>query len=132
MLNSLYVRDYMTKSLVSFSPDQDVIEAAKILADRRIGGAPVVNDIGNLIGVLSDTDCIQATIKQGFDPGWRGLVSEFMSANVETVEVNDSILSVAERFLKDRYRRYPVMEDNRMVGQVSRIDVLRALEHLDR
>jgi len=85
MLNSLYVRDYMTKSLVSFSPDQDVIEAAKILADRRIGGAPVVNDIGNLIGVLSDTDCIQATIKQGFDPGWRGLVSEFMSANVETV-----------------------------------------------
>ena len=131
MLHSLIVRDYMTKTLISFTPDQDVIEAAQILATRRIGGAPVVSDIGNLVGILSDTDCIKAIIKHQFHPGWRGLVSEFMSSEVETVDLDDSILTVSERFLKQRYRRYPVMEDNRLVGQISRLDVLTALEAMD-
>ncbi len=131
MLHSLHVRDYMTKTLVSFTPDQDVIEAATILAKRKIGGAPVVNDIGNLVGVLSDSDCIKATIKHGFHPNWQGLVSEFMSSEVATVDLDDSVLDVAERFLQERYRRYPVMEDNRLIGQISRLDVLRALEVID-
>lgn len=131
MLQSLQVRDYMTKSLISFTPGQDIIEAATILATRRISGAPVVSDTGNLVGVLSDTDCIKATIARGFDPDWRGLVSEFMSSEVVTVDLDDSVLQIAERFLKERYRRYPVMEDNRLVGQISRLDVLRAFEKMD-
>jgi len=51
---------------------------------------------------------------------------------VVTVEANESVLKIAEKFLKERYRRYPVMEDNRMIGQVDRLDVLRALEEMQR
>ena len=126
MLHSLNVRDYMTQSLITFRPEQDVIEASLMLAERRISGAPVVDDTGKLAGVLSDTDCIRAMLKFGFDPDWRGLVSEFMSPEIATVDIDDSILDVAQRFVEIRYRRYPVLEDNRVVGVVSRADVLRA------
>jgi len=131
MLHSLNVGDYMTRSIMSFHPGQDVIAAAKILSDRGFSGAPVVDDRGNLVGILSDTDCIRAMIKFGFDPDWRGLVSEFMSPDVSTVNIDDSILDVAQRFTEKRFRRYPVMEDNRVVGVVSRIDVLRALDRIE-
>ena len=131
MLHSLNVGDYMTRSIMSFHPDQDVIAAAKILSQRGFSGAPVVDDRGNLAGILSDTDCIRAMIKFGFDPDWRGLVSEFMSPDVSTVDIDDSILEVAQRFTEKRFRRYPVMEDNRVVGVVSRIDVLRALDRIE-
>ncbi len=131
MLHSLNVGDYMTKSIMTFRPEQDVIAAARILAQRGFSGAPVVDDRGNLAGILSDTDCIRAMVKFGFDPDWRGLVSEFMSPNVETVDLEDSILDVAQRFTEKRFRRYPVMEDNRVIGVISRIDVLRALERIE-
>lgn len=121
----------MTQSIMTFRPEQDVIAAARILANRGFSGAPVVDDLGRLVGILSDTDCIRAMVKFGFDPDWRGLVSEFMSPNVETVELEDSILDVAQRFTEKRFRRYPVMEDNRVVGVISRIDVLRALERIE-
>lgn len=127
MLQSLYVRDFMTKSVLSFKPQQDIIEAATILATRGYTGAPVLSDTGELAGILSDTDCIRATIKYGFDPDWRGTVDEFMTKNVVTVDIDDSVLTVAERFCENRFRRYPVMSDNRLVGQISRIDVLKAL-----
>jgi len=128
MLQDIPVKRYMSRYVLTFKPDQEVLEAAKLLADRGINSAPVVDDIGNLVGVLSDTDCMAAAIKVGFDPDWRGLVKEYMSGSVVTVEANESILKIAERFLQDRYRRYPVMEDNRLIGQITRLDVLKALE----
>ena len=130
MLHTVFVKDFMSQYVLSFRPDQEIIDAARMLADRRVSGAPVVNELGTLVGVLSDTDCIEATIKAGFDEGWRGLVSEYMSPNVATVEPNDSILDVSKRFITDRYRRYPVVEDNRLVGQISRLDILRALDFI--
>jgi len=128
MLQDIPVKRYMSRYVFAFKPDQEVLEAAKLMADRGISSAPVIDDIGNLVGVLSDTDCMAAAIKVGFDPDWKGLVKEYMSEGVVTVEANESILKIAERFLKDRFRRYPVMEDNRLIGQISRIDVLKALE----
>ena len=130
MLHSLNVRDYMTRSIMTLRPEQDVVEAAVMLSERRISGAPVVDDLGNLAGILSDTDCIRAMLKLGFDPAWRGLVSEFMSPEVSVVDIDDSILDLAQKFVDVRYRRYPVLEDNRVVGVVSRADVLRALERI--
>jgi CBS domain-containing protein len=128
MLQDIPVKRYMSRYVFTFKPEQEVLEAAKLMADRGISSAPVIDDIGNLVGVLSDTDCMVAAIKVGFDPDWKGLVKEYMSENVVTVEANESILKIAERFVKDRFRRYPVMEDNRLIGQISRIDVLKALE----
>ena len=132
MLKDIPVKNYMSQYVLTFSPEQEVLEAAKMLADRGIHSAPVMDNIGNLVGVLSDTDCMAVAIKVGYEPDFKGLVKEYMSDNPVTVEANESVLKIAEKFLKERYRRYPVMEDNRMIGQVDRLDVLRALEEMQR
>jgi len=130
MLHSVLVKDYMASNLVTLSPGQDIMSAIGLMVSKAVTGAPVVDERGRLVGILSDTDCIQAGLKSGFDPQWRGQVQDFMSSEVETIEHDASIVEIAERFIRDRYRRYPVIEENQLVGQISRLDVLRALERL--
>ncbi|MGF1615591.1 MAG: CBS domain-containing protein [Gammaproteobacteria bacterium] len=127
MLRSVLAKDYMSANLVTFTPTMDVLHAIQMLVDRQISGAPVVDETGNLVGVLSQKDCLRVALDASYHGEWGGRVSELMSRNVKTVEAETSILEVAEMFMQDEYRRYPVMEDNRLIGQISRHDVLRAL-----
>ncbi len=129
-LKSALVKDYMTGKLVTFSPDTDVLDAIHELVRHRIAGAPVVDDNGNLIGMLSELDCLKVALTAGYHGEYGGPVSEFMTPNPKTVEADMSIVDLAARFLESRFRRYPVVKDNRLVGQISRRDVLRALEML--
>lgn len=128
MLSSLKVRDYMAANLVSFSPDTDIFTAVHALVKNRISGAPVLDEHGNLLGVLSERDCVKVALDAGYYSEAGGKVIEYMTKDVRTIDSDMSILELAELFLKDTYRRYPVVEDNRLVGQVSIRDVLRALE----
>jgi CBS domain-containing protein len=78
--------------------------------------------------MLSERDCIKVALDAGYYSEAGGKVSEYMAFDVRTIEADMSILELAELFLKESYRRYPVVDDNRLVGQVSIRDVLRALE----
>ena len=129
-IKSVVVRDYMARTLVTFKPDTDVLDAVHTLVEHRIAGAPVVDDEGNLLGMLSEFDCMKVALNAGYHGIWGGPVSDFMSDGVETVDADMSIVDLAERFVDSRYRRFPVMKDQRLVGQISRRDVLRALEDL--
>ena len=130
MLVSITVKDYMTRHLITFSPDMEILQAARTLVERRISGAPVVDEHGNLIGMLTEKDCLKVALHAGYHEEYGGKVSEFMSPKVKTIEADTSIVDVAKIFLTDPHRRYPVIDDNRLVGQISRHDVLRALEVL--
>lgn len=127
---SCVVKDYMARTLVTFKPDTDVLDAVHVLINKRIAGAPVVDDAGNLLGMLSELDCMKVALDAGYHGNWGGPVSEFMSDGVETVDGDMSIIDLAQRFISSRYRRFPVLQGNRLIGQISRRDVLRALEHL--
>ena len=127
---SCVVKDYMAKTLVTFKPDSDVLDAVHSLVKNRIAGAPVVDDAGNLLGMLSELDCMKIALHAGYHGDWGGPVSDYMSDGVETVDADMSIIDLAQVFIDSRYRRFPVMENNRLVGQISRRDVLRALEYL--
>lgn len=127
-LKSALVKDYMARTLVTFTPDMDVLDAVAMLCKHRIAGAPVVDKAGTLIGILSEADCMKVTLNAGYHGIWGGPVSDFMSKNVKTVDANMSIIDLAELFMESRFRRFPVMDENRLVGQISRRDVLRALE----
>ena len=124
---SALVKDFMTGKLVTFRPDMDILDAIHTLLEHRISGAPVVDDHGNLVGMLSEIDCMKVVLTSVYhgEPG--GPVSDLMVREVRTVDAGMSIADVAELFLKSGYRRYPVLKDNRLVGQISRRDVLRAL-----
>lgn len=130
MLKSVKVRDYMAANLVMLSPDMEILRAIHTLVEHRISGAPVVDMRGNLVGVLSEQDCMRVALNAGYHEQYGGRVNEFMSKDVRTVDADTSILALAQRFIDTPYRRYPVVHDNRLVGQISRRDVLRALEHL--
>ena len=131
-LKSALVKDYMSGRLVTFTPDTDVLDAIHELVAHSIAGAPVLDDHGNLIGVLSELDCMKIALTAGYHGDMGGPVREFMTAATKTVDASMSIIDLAELFIESGYRRYPVLEDNRLVGQISRRDVLRALETLSR
>ena len=130
MLTSITVKDYMAASLVTFTPEMDVMKAIRKLVENRISGAPVIDEHGNLIGVLSEKDCLKVCLNATYHNECGGKVSEFMTGDVTAIDADTSIPEIAEMFLTTPFRRYPVVEDNRLVGQISRRDVLRALEAL--
>lgn len=123
------ITKYMATQLVTFTPDIDLREAIKIIVKRKISGAPVVNKDGELIGMLSEKDCINAIVEGPFHsgPGAQGTVGDLMSTNVKTVEVDKNVLEIAYEFALSHYRRFPVCDNGRLVGQISRSDILRAI-----
>ena len=129
-LKSCLVRDYMAGSIVSFKPETDVLDAIHDLVRHRIAGAPVVNDQGELVGMLSELDCLKVSLNAGYYGDWGGPVSDFMTPDVETVDADMNIVDLAQKFVDRGFRRFPVLRNNRLVGQISRRDVLRALTTL--
>ena len=118
MLKSVKVADYMTTQLVTFKPETGLFQAISIFSESNISGAPVVNDRGELIGLLSEVDCLK---EHG------GCVGDFMTAPVETVSSDADIIAVSEKFISGNRRRFPVLRNGKLVGQISRKDVLRAI-----
>lgn len=129
-LKSCLVRDYMAGSLVSFKPETDVLDAIHELVQHRIAGAPVVNDQGELVGMLSELDCLKVSLNAGYYGDWGGPVADYMSTSVESVDADMNIVDLAQKFLESGFRRFPVLRNNRLVGQISRRDALRALSEL--
>jgi len=122
------IDDYMATDIISLDPDMDIHKAIKILVDNRISGAPVLDAGGNLVGILSKKDCLKVAFTASYHQDLGGRVSEFMSADVQTVDAGTSIIDMAERFIGGSYRRFPVIRNGRLAGLISRHDILKAIE----
>jgi len=123
----LRVSEYMSTELVTITPDTEIMRAVHLLVEHDISGMPVVDEKGNLVGILTERDCIATAINAGYFDEAGGSVRDFMSSPVETAEADDSLMDVADRLSKSTYRRFPVIEDGRLVGLIGRRDVLEAL-----
>ena len=130
--NDLTVSDAMIRDVVTLRPDQDIIAAIEMMVNSKVTGAPVLDSDGKLVGIFSDTDGIEAVLKMSVDPNFHRTVEEFMSPNPQCFGPNDSLISVAEEFTRRRYRRFPVVENGHLVGQVSRTHVLREITKASR
>jgi CBS domain-containing protein len=80
--------------------------------------------------MLSELDCMKVALQAGYHDHFGGPVSDFMSDGVQTVDGEMNIIDLAQEFAETSYRRFPVMRNNRLIGQISRRDVLRALEFI--
>jgi CBS domain-containing protein len=118
----------MSRGLVTLKPDMDVLEALRILVEEHLSGAPVTDQVGNLIGILTERDCMQIALGAGYYSEDGGHVANFMTSDVVTVEAHVPVTEVAERFANSNFRRLPVMERGRLIGIISRRDVLKQLE----
>jgi CBS domain-containing protein len=109
----------------------DVLEATDLMVRHGISGGPVVDRTGNLVGVLSEIDCLRQAVEGSYHGSGGGYVHEVMRTEFETVDVDDSIMHVARMLLNMNdfyYRAFPVMKHNRVVGRIMLRDVLGALE----
>jgi CBS domain-containing protein len=129
-LDSLRVRDYMSTKLVTFTPEMEVMRAVNLLVQHGIAGAPVVDKEGRVVGMFSEKDCLSVALVASQDTCIAGPVSQFMSTKVVTVDPDTNLTQLATMFVSQSYRRYPVLEGGKLVGQISRSDVMRAINSL--
>jgi len=129
MLRSVKASDYMAEKLVTFTPETDLFDAINELLEHRITGAPVICKDGKLVGLLSEADCLKAILTLTYhEEEMGGRVGDYMSPEVYTINHDADIIAVAEDFITNGRRRLPVVKDGKLVGQISRRDVLRAVE----
>jgi CBS domain-containing protein len=129
-LDSVRVKDYMSTKLITFTPDTEVMRAVNTLVQHGIAGAPVLDKNGNLVGMFSERDCLSVALVASQDTCIAGPVSQFMSTKVVTVDPEMTLMQLANMFVAQSFRRYPVLENGKLVGQISRSDVMRAINSL--
>jgi CBS domain-containing protein len=129
---AISVKDYMTRKLITFSPDQSINEVMDIILKQRVTGGPVVDGNKRLIGIISDTDLMQVISDSRYHnmPVGNRTVAEYMSTQVSTIDAQADIFDAAARFLKTGHRRFPVIEEGKLIGQISRMDVIIAATNL--
>jgi predicted transcriptional regulator len=124
----LKVSDYMTRNLITFKSDQRIEEVVAAIIKHRISGGPVVNDKNELIGLISETDCIKQVSESKYYnmPMDNETVEKYMAKNVDTIDGNMNIFDAANKFLESKRRRFPIVENGKLVGQISQKDILKA------
>ena len=122
------VSDFMTKDLITFRPDQSMEEVVDSLINNKISGGPVVNDKNELVGIISEGDCIKHISESRYYnmPPENDKIENRMVKNVETIDGDMNIFDAANKFLSDKRRRFPIVQDGKLVGQISQKDILKA------
>ena len=115
-------KDVMTRDILTLSPKATVEEAIRQLLDHSYSGAPVVNEDGVLVGIVSEFQLLEVI----YDPETTKLpVEEVMTRSVLSVDEGALLSDVANLFIMHRIRRVPVLQDGQLVGLITRRDVLR-------
>lgn len=126
------VTEYMVheKDLIAFHPDTEIMKVVGTLLEHRIAGAPVLNEKKEMVGLIDDKDCLKILFDSVYhnQPVNKSTVADYMSNVLKTISVKADIFEVADIFLSTKYKRLLVVdEDNRLVGQISRQDILQAI-----
>ena len=126
--NRLLVSDVMSHKLVLFGPDESIHEVMKKFIKFRVSGGPVVDISGKLIGIISEADCMKEISDSRYFnmPILDKTVKHFMTNKVQTIDASTTVFDAASLFFKTRKRRFPVLEKDRLVGQLSRKDIVIA------
>lgn len=145
----MVARDVMTKDVITVKTDTPVTEIAKLMATNGISGVPVLDDEGCLVGMVTENDLLLKLAKSKSHPRlalfglWvvpddvvenaykdarnKAVAADVMTRNVVTFSEDDSIEEIAAEMVKRGINRVPIMRDCKLVGIVSREDILRAI-----
>tara|TARA_R110002072_G_scaffold213_13_gene1574 strand:+ start:15225 stop:15626 length:402 start_codon:yes stop_codon:yes gene_type:complete len=128
MLQSVNLRDYMLTNPLRVKPEDNVIDAMKVIIDNKISGVCVVDADANLVGILSEMDCLRAVLGAIYNNNNIGVVREHMASdNLVVANPNEDIVSVAEDMLRKNKRRRPVVENGKLIGQITCRQLLSAV-----
>lgn len=129
MLRSVDLQDYMLTKPIVISSSSPLFEAVDLIIKHRISGLCVVNDDGELEGILSELDCLRGVLSATYNQSSVGTVADYMiTVDVFTAKPSDDIVDVAVDMLDKGHRRRPVLdENNKMVGQITCRQILAAV-----
>ncbi|WP_341501271.1 CBS domain-containing protein [Gallaecimonas sp. GXIMD4217] len=127
-MKSLVVSDYMQRHPVVLMEDMSIAAAVERLLSVKQIGAPVVDGAGNLVGFASEQDFLRLLLESSYHCELVGKVSDVMRKDVLWCEPDDSVLALAERMTGQKPKIYPVLDEGKLVGVISRRDVLRAMD----
>ncbi|MDH4090357.1 MAG: CBS domain-containing protein [Cyclobacteriaceae bacterium] len=121
------------KDLITFSPNDDINKIIDIIIDKKISGAPVLDEGGKLVGIISEKDCLRIIVDQAYHnlPYNSPKVSDYMTKNVKTLSPDSDVVEAATLFLDSPVRRMPVVDNGTLIGQISRRDILRAAKNIN-
>jgi CBS domain-containing protein len=144
-MSELLARDVMSSEVVVVSPKASIIEAAKLMLENRISGLPVIDEQGHLVGVVSEGDLLRrveigtqiddgssfltSEVARHFLKSYGRFVEDVMTTKVASVLANTPLVEIARLMELMRLKRVPVIEHGKLIGIVSRADLLRALVH---
>ncbi len=128
------VTNYMARELIVFTPETEIIEVIETFLDKRISGAPVLNENKEVVGLIDDKDCLKVLIDSVYhnQPVSKSKVASYMSDVMKTIEYTSDVVDAANIFLQTKYKRLLIVdENNKLVGQISRRDILRAIKSMN-
>lgn len=128
-VEQILVADYMTTKLITFTPDQSIHDVIKAITRHKISGGPVVNSKKELVGIISETDCIKHIAESKYynmPMDREHTVEKNMIADVDTIDKNMNIFDAADKFVSSGRRRFPIVENGKLIGQISQKDILKA------
>ena len=129
MQQSVSLRDYMLVNPVRVRPDDNLLDAMQVIIDNKISGVCVVDREYNLVGILSELDCLRAVLTATYNNGGIGTVADHMAAdNLVVAHPNEDIVDVAQDMLLKNKRRRPVAEDGKLIGQITCRQLLGAMK----
>lgn len=129
MLRSVSLRDYMLHSPVKVRAEDNVLDAMQVIIDNKISGVCVVDSHDNLVGILSEMDCLRAVLGAVYNNSGIGVVSDHMASdNLVVAHPNEDIVDVAQDMLLKNKRRRPVVENGKLIGQITCRQLLSAVK----
>ncbi|XOV77911.1 MAG: CBS domain-containing protein [Aestuariibacter sp.] len=128
-MESLQVGDYLNQRPVMFNTEMPVAEAVERLIQSHQTGGPVINEKRQLVGFLSEQDCLRQMIESSYYREQVARVKDIMRTDVLSVKPYDSVLEVAQMMTKDKPKVYPVVDDDGvLMGTINRTLVLTAID----
>ncbi len=146
----LQARDIMTKEVITVSPETKVLDLARLLAEHKINGAPVVDNEGRLVGVVTQSNLIDrakkfelphvisildahfylerpSTFKKNLEKLMGNLVADIMTAPPVTITADVEVDEIATIMARRQVHTLPVLEEDKIIGIIGKIDIIRAL-----
>jgi len=128
------IEKYMVplSNIITFKPDQPIQDVISTIINKKIAGAPVLDDQHHLVGMISEKDCLRLIVDQAYYnmPAETRKVSDYMTVKVQTLSPKTNIVEAAIEFLNSPIRRFPIVENGMLIGQVSRRHILRAAQNI--
>ena len=128
------IEKYMVplSNMITFKPDQSIQDVISTIINKKIAGAPVLDDQQHLVGIISEKDCLRIIVDQAYHnlPAETRKVSDYMTVKVQTLSPKTNVVEAAVEFLNSPIRRFPIVENGMLIGQVSRRHILRAAQNI--